>query len=325
MIKNNKFISICIICGSLLLVLIYFGINKYFVNDTYAAQSCSCPNGGSLQGTSCVVVTSHYEWVEKTISQSCSSASVPSNCTFTGNNMCVCTGKVQVEVSDTQTYAASCVNVPEDIGPTCEYASEGHCKGATGKTCIYQNGCYVPPALVNGDTKACSAIKGSLTGGQWIGSCTYVNGEWLCPSCFVQCFNGYTLEGNQCVPCSGEDCKECDQPACYVSGSNYCWGTSKECSGSLVNTIGSANDCKAPTSGGTTGGTTPSNPTNPSVPGASTNPSTPSTGAPSSSVPTDGNITENPPTGAIAVFMIWIIGVASIVYSVWYFKRIKEN
>jgi hypothetical protein len=37
------------------------------------------------------------------------------------------------------------------------------------------------------------------------------------------------------------------------------------------------------------------------------------------------NVDENPPTGQIALFVVWVIGLVSIVYSVWYFKKIKQN
>lgn len=37
------------------------------------------------------------------------------------------------------------------------------------------------------------------------------------------------------------------------------------------------------------------------------------------------NITENPQTGQIAIFVVWVIALAAIVYSVWYFKKIREN
>lgn len=39
---------------------------------------------------------------------------------------------------------------------------------------------------------------------------------------------------------------------------------------------------------------------------------------------TDQNTDTNPQTGEITVFLIWILGLAAIVYSVWYFKSIKK-
>ena len=48
-----------------------------------------------------------------------------------------------------------------------------------------------------------------------------------------------------------------------------------------------------------------------------------------SSVPkpsSDGNITETPQTGEIAIFLIWILGFGAVGYSVWYYiKSRKEN
>ena len=48
---------------------------------------------------------------------------------------------------------------------------------------------------------------------------------------------------------------------------------------------------------------------------------------PSSSSKVDelGNVTDNSDTGDIAIFLMWVIGLAVVVYSVWYFKRIREN
>ena len=49
----------------------------------------------------------------------------------------------------------------------------------------------------------------------------------------------------------------------------------------------------------------------------------------SSSVPSKssslGNPTENPKTGTALIFIVWSIGIAIIVYSVWYFKNSKGN
>lgn len=50
-------------------------------------------------------------------------------------------------------------------------------------------------------------------------------------------------------------------------------------------------------------------------------PSSTTTKAPSS----NSNVSENPGTGQIAIFVVWTIALASIVYSIWYFRKIKSN
>ena len=37
------------------------------------------------------------------------------------------------------------------------------------------------------------------------------------------------------------------------------------------------------------------------------------------------NVDENPQTGQIAMFIVWVVALAAIVYSVWYFKKVRES
>lgn len=39
----------------------------------------------------------------------------------------------------------------------------------------------------------------------------------------------------------------------------------------------------------------------------------------------NNDVGNNPQTGSIAIFIVWIIGFVSIGYSMWYFKKVKEN
>ena len=39
----------------------------------------------------------------------------------------------------------------------------------------------------------------------------------------------------------------------------------------------------------------------------------------------DTNVSENPGTGEITIFIMWVFGFAAVVYSFWYFKKIKES
>lgn len=62
-------------------------------------------------------------------------------------------------------------------------------------------------------------------------------------------------------------------------------------------------------------GGNPSNPSNPSKPS-----STPST---SSNPPSSSTVTENPKTGSVAIFMVWVIAIGTLIYSIAYFKQSK--
>lgn len=66
----------------------------------------------------------------------------------------------------------------------------------------------------------------------------------------------------------------------------------------------------------------PTNPTNPTIP-ESTVPSG-STNKPTSSSSGE-NVTDNPQTGQIAIFVVWVVALASIIYSIWYFRKVRES
>ena len=66
------------------------------------------------------------------------------------------------------------------------------------------------------------------------------------------------------------------------------------------------------------GGTTPTNPDKPD------NPSNPSS-TPSSTPSNPSNITDNPKTGSVAIFLVWIIALGTLVYAGVYFKQAREN
>ena len=50
-----------------------------------------------------------------------------------------------------------------------------------------------------------------------------------------------------------------------------------------------------------------------------------SSSEPSSNVDDLGNVNDNSGTGDIAIFLMWVMGLATLVYSIWYFKRVREN
>ncbi len=57
-----------------------------------------------------------------------------------------------------------------------------------------------------------------------------------------------------------------------------------------------------------------------SIPSSSTPSSSSST--PSSSTPSS-SASENPPTGVTAIYMVWIIGLGALIYSIAYFRKLK--
>ena len=101
------------------------------------------------------------------------------------------------------------------------------------------------------------------------------------------------------------------------------------CGGDGVDPSATVPPATTPPSGTTPGGTTPGGTTPSRTTPSRTTPSetTPSRTTPSGTTPSGGNnnVNNNPQTGAVAIFVIWVIGFATIIYSVWYFRKIKEN
>ncbi len=76
--------------------------------------------------------------------------------------------------------------------------------------------------------------------------------------------------------------------------------------------------------GGGGGGNQPSNPggdDEPTNPGDSNTPNNPDSDIPS----VDDNVTENPVTGSIAIFIVWVITLVVIIYGCWYIKRLRTS
>ena len=62
-------------------------------------------------------------------------------------------------------------------------------------------------------------------------------------------------------------------------------------------------------------------PENPSKPSNPSNPS--SNSSTSSNPPSSSTVTENPKTGSVAIFMVWVIAIGTLIYSIAYFKQSK--
>ena len=112
-------------------------------------------------------------------SQSSGSTSTPTpttSCTYLSEGHCkTATGKTCI-------YVNGCY-VPQTSTPTpttsCTYLSEGHCKTATGKTCIYVNGCYVPQTSTPTPTTSCTYLSEGHCKTATGKTCIYVNGCYV--------------------------------------------------------------------------------------------------------------------------------------------------
>jgi len=123
-------------------------------------------------------------------------------------------------------------------------------------------------------------------------------------------------ENGNCVCACDCDDGECDTEKdtakqCWICGSNYVWNYASAVDRSNCRlTIKTEGNCT---------GKAPSYPGNPGTP---TNPSNPTNPKPSSN---GGNVTQNPQTGQILMFIIWIVAFAAIGYSIYYFKKVRES
>lgn len=88
--------------------------------------------------------------------------------------------------------------------------------------------------------------------------------------------------------------------ACYLVNHKYVWASSKPSGGTLVSSITNESKCS-----GCESSYTPNNNNNCVKP--SSNPSS--------------NVPVNPKTGTVGIIVAWVIGLAAIVYSLWYFKK----
>ena len=149
----------------------------------------------------------------------------------------------------------------------------------------------------------------------------------------------------------GEDCtdeEKSEQSMCWVCDGKYSWGLEtsmkSDCSTYYYSSNSEAN-CKGTPTYVPTPGPVPSNPSvpssSPSTPGKSSSKPVNSSSKPanSSSNPNESskpvnssnpsssfkNVEENPKTGEITIFVIWILCLSSIAYSVYYFRNVKKE
>ena len=171
-------------------------------------------------------------------------------------------------------------------------ANGGTISGTSGDT-IYVKTCYAsvtatnsnPSCYVDGEVYA---EREGYTFNGWGASCSNIT--------------AYTFKVKNKDAAEDSDDNVYDVKACWTKNSS---------------TSQTPTDPELPSGGGSTS-TDPSTPADPETPSEPTEPS----GSSSSS---SSNVTENPKTGEITIFIVWVVAVMAIVYSVWYFKKVKEN
>lgn len=117
--------------------------------------------------------------------------------------------------------------------------------------------------------------------------------------------NGGTLDGDSTATCSttSNSCDISVLPRAMKSGYTFTgWGTSKTCTNGIISTITVSKDetyyaCYI-----------------------LNNVTDPDTG-----VDEDGNVTDNVQTGEVVMALVWFAGLFAIGYSIYYFKKIKQN
>ena len=130
-------------------------------------------------------------------------------------------------------------------------------------------------------------------------------------TCIVNQSAGSCITAITPPSCSGQWSYQENCPTNSVKvGPNFF--ANKDDSGNFYNLIGDSSFycCDGDSTGG--GG---------DIPGPIPNP--PTTSSTSSNPPSSSTVTENPKTGSIAIFMVWVIAIGTLIYSIAYFKQSK--
>ena len=363
--NKNTFIISCIACIALILVMLYFGINSPFKgtsantececnegderngtlclhtedqSETYDAteeKKCSCPTGYAEDGDRCSMYVAGGNKVYTP--KSCETKYTCSRGGRQDGTTCTITKTV------TKTYAATCTsesdsdNIPacsttviNSIGTSCPtetnkttYVSGGitcnnanctsHQCNVNGRDATYQVCTYRSPS-----EKQCTLKYEASCGASF----TYTGASTV-PS-FNDCVIS-TTHAKYTYTCTnnGKDSDGCIKGSCTVKFAgcdvNYALNSSGEC----CYCPGCVDSPNAPNPTIPTGGGGPVTP-NPSseTPSGGGNPNNPNPSNPSGENP---NISENPQTSDILIFIVWVVGLFSICYSLWYYKMAKNN
>ena len=141
-----------------------------------------------------------------------------------------------------------------------------------------------------------------------------------------QCSDGYKYGTNTnyestCKQVNTSYCSSGGYSGCWQCSDGYKYGTNTQYASSCKQV--SSSYCSSNPSSSTPSSSSSS--AKPSSSSSSVRP-TPSSSStrPSSSSKTE-NVEKNPQTGEIAVFIVWFVAFAAIAYSIYYFKKIREN
>ena len=249
-----------------------------------------------------------------------------------------------------------CMDLGGSTTEECEYKSEGHCVSVHGGgNCVRDGNCWVPKggndeSPSSGDTSS-TCITAAICAGRgenwnWVSEGWTSNGvecgycyesdsssdEDRCPSYNsdpnCDCVEDGTLNGKTCYSCT------CYMPCVSDNPNTVCRREGDKCVCECDCEEGDDN-CEPETITPATPNPNPNPNPNPDddyvpepedpTPGGETS-SRPSSNRPSSSRPSSGgNVTENPQTSQIAIFVVWVVAIAAICYSVYYFKKVKED
>lgn len=183
---------------------------------------------------------------------------------------------------------------------SCENKSQGECAGKYGASnCVMDsNGCWVKKSTTDTSGKKYTYKFYNKDGSVLLGvkTCTVNQSTGLCTTAITP------------PSCSGQWSGQKNCPTNSVKvGPNFF--------GNTDNLIGDSSwYCCEGSSGSDSSSSTPPIPEPPTTSSTSSNPPT---STPSS------NVDENPKTGSIAIFMVWVIAIGTLIYSIAYFKQSK--
>ena len=180
---------------------------------------------------------------------------------------------------------------------SCENTSQGECAGKYGASnCVMDsNGCWVKKSTTDTSGKTYACYTRNDTNGTRV---------WTNNPSSTWTKNNIT---------SANSCKDCYK--CIKNGEvSYYLGTISNDNCFFYSHSNTNSSCP----GGSTGDGDGDIPVPP--PSTSSSPSTSSN--PPTSTPSS-NVDENPKTGSIAIFMVWVIAIGTLIYSIAYFKQSK--
>lgn len=308
----------------------YCSKSGYVLND-----SKCCPSGYGLYNGGVSCCPSGYSWssndsicVNSSGKQKSPTAAVAASTCKAGNilNGNTCTANSSSSSSG---------------GTSCEIDSQGKCAGIYGASnCVMDSkGCWVKKSTTGTSGAGCYNV-GNAQGNHYVWldkapSHGTLVADSYCESkdnkkytykfynkdgsvslgvktCIVNQSTGSCTTAITPPSCSGQWSGQKNCPTNSVKvGPNFF--ANKDDSGNFYNLIGDSSwyCCDGDSTGGG-GGDIPDPIPNP--------PTTPST---SSNPPSSSTVTENPKTGSIAIFMVWVIAIGTLIYSIAYFKQSK--